>query len=1012
MNFEEYERKRWPDFKAFAQAIAAILDAAIKADPAYRLQQIQRREKDPISLKAKLVKFNASDSEKIEDVMKDLAACRVIFYTNADVKRFLSSDILRSNFIIDWGRTKVHHPVPGTESEGRFFISDNIVIRLNEQRASAPEYARFRGMQCEIQVQTTLNHAWSEMEHDVYKIKPAAGFGKDLVEGIQKRFDKVMREMLIPAGYEFQKIVDDYNRLASGRELFDRGALKVLSECKDNNERHELLERFKTYVLPHLDDPARAHTEIRDALVAAVHAARATETRPISTPWGDLSGKSAEDVVEMAADVLDHLRYISVEAVEVTLDALCELYLGVTTDKERERILNSVRSLATHNYEVWKAGGPIIQDMLVRRIHGWDAATLQALRPVALTVLQQALHPEATGTSATYKSITLTTAEVVPSDALTRIRTTSLDLLEQLFRTASDDVERRKVKQALFDATRFPQRGGTGSPLRLTILENSARVARFFASVADTLSHELLQTLEQSFLWLYRHTRLPTNAPAEDAPIAAARHAFIDAILAFRDRINGNREFVVYKTLVGFESVFLPEWEGDPMDYTAMEAYRNERISELVAEVDATNADAWLKVLQRCASTKSNDLATFPPFGRFLEELARIKPAIIESYFDRLSDDLANFLPAMLRGMEATGRWPATKARIDQWVSQRRHLSKILWHQRFTDKIDVAVIKQALALAVEDGSDRAVLNVAEICAARSDALPREEIGPIFTSAISYLKSKGSTVWVDAIWVHFVKGSLAEALSAEQVDLVLSALVARRSIDHQAEYVLVGIAKQFPEKVIDFFGARLREREEEGVVDHYEAVPYSFTTLGPHLAAIGAYLLAQSRAWHREKPELFEYRGGRLLSVVFPEFTPEFEGHLKNELATGGAAAARFVTDVLSGYHGSPATHELYKLIVESVPNDDPVLGSVEVALISTGVVSGEFGMVEAYQRKKAGFQPWLTDSRPRVKAYAEAHDRMLDRMIAAEQRRSEQDLEARKRHYGDGTGQAGGSTAG
>jgi hypothetical protein len=64
-------------------------------------------------------------------------------------------------------------------------------------------------------------------------------------------------------------------------------------------------------------------------------------------------------------------------------------------------------------------------------------------------------------------------------------------------------------------------------------------------------------------------------------------------------------------------------------------------------------------------------------------------------------------------------------------------------------------------------------------------------------------------------------------------------------------------------------------------------------------------------------------------------------------------------------------------------------------------------MREAYQRKKAEIQPWLTDPRPRVKAFAEAHDRMPDRMIAAEQRRSEEDLEARKRQYGDDAPPAG-----
>src|SRR5207302_8862539 len=133
---------------------------------------------------------------------------------------------------------------------------------------------------------------------------------------------------------------------------------------------------------------------------------------------------------------------------------------GAASDKERERISKSVKTLATYNYEVWKAGGPIVQDMLVRRIRGWDPTTLEALRPVALTVLEQVLRPEATGTSATYKTITLTTAAVGPSEALTRIRATSLDLLEELFRSARNDTERRKVKQVLLDATQLPQRAG------------------------------------------------------------------------------------------------------------------------------------------------------------------------------------------------------------------------------------------------------------------------------------------------------------------------------------------------------------------------------------------------------------------------------------------------------------------------------------------------------------------------------------------------------------------------
>ncbi len=35
----------------------------------------------------------------------------------------------------------------------------------------------------------------------------------------------------------------------SGKEIIDRGALKALVDCEDNNARLELLERFRDYVL-------------------------------------------------------------------------------------------------------------------------------------------------------------------------------------------------------------------------------------------------------------------------------------------------------------------------------------------------------------------------------------------------------------------------------------------------------------------------------------------------------------------------------------------------------------------------------------------------------------------------------------------------------------------------------------------------------------------------------------------------------------------------------------------
>ena len=83
--------------------------------------------------------------------------------------------------------------------------------------------------------------------------------------------------------------------------------------------------------------------------------------------------------------------------------------------------------------------------------------------------------------------------------------------------------------------------------------------------------------------------------------------------------------------------------------------------------------------------------------------------------------------------------------------------------------------------------------------------------------------------------------------------------------------------------------------------------------------------------------------------------------------------------------------------------DDKRLGLVEIILDSTGVVSGEFGMRQAYQRKKEEVSSWLKDEREKVSSFAERYTRTLDRQIAAEQRRAEEGLEMRKREYGEDT---------
>ena len=787
MKFEMYESQTRNDYAGLAETVATVLTAAIQAQPSIRLQQVQHRAKDPASLKKKLEKTGDLESENIEDVVKDLAGCRLVFYTNSDVSRFLSSGIVRENFDVDWDRTKIHHPSPDTNSAVDLFISNNYVVRLNDQRMALPEYARFREMWCEVQVQTTLNHAWSEMAHDtIYKKPTLTGFGSSVMQGIENRMEKIMRDFLLPAGYEFQKVLNDFERLSSGKELFDQGPLNALRVCDDNNARHDLLQRFATYVLPYYDDLRSVQADIRSAVVSAVKQARETLTRTIETPFATLPGHTVEQIVSIVADILDRLRYLDEEAVEATFDAISDLFLGAKSDEERKRLLRSAKDLSKHNLDVWKEAGPIVQRLLVDHIRRLNVDTLALIKPVAMEVLGHVLRPEMRGTSSTYNTATIHTGAVSPSEVLTDIRSKTIEILKSFFRGANTDAERRAVVRLLSNATTTPHIGNYSNALLKTVLDDTGSIVKFYVEVAGTQSYELLQEIEHDLLWLYRRYRDMPGETAVDPEIATARQRLTQDIFNFRDLVNRDRGFSVYKILVGYQSVFPPAWEGDKFDPKGEEAYRSQRIGGLVNEVTEGTADEWLAVLTRCAKTESGDLATFPSLGRFLEELGRSKPQILISYLDRLDDRLANFLPAMLNGLEGGAAEDVANEKVRHWVERRQYLHQIIWHQRFAAKFDAALLEQALKVSIEAGDDIAVLNAVSTSAARHGDVQGGLINRVFIPAIEYLAAKGNMRWVNEIWLHSVKNSLFQDLTPVQADVVLASLVRHPQIDHRVE----------------------------------------------------------------------------------------------------------------------------------------------------------------------------------------------------------------------------------
>ena len=104
--------------------------------------------------------------------------------------------------------------------------------------------------------------------------------------------------------------------------------------------------------------------------------------------------------------------------------------------------------------------------------------------------------------------------------------------------------------------------------------------------------------------------------------------------------------------------------------------------------------------------------------------------------------------------------------------------------------------------------------------------------------------------------------------------------------------------------------------------------------------------------------------------------------------------------ILRNYEGQPFLHAVCREIVSKHHANKDVMNEVAIALISTGVVHGEYGMAEAYAKKVAEIEYWLDDGDANVRDFAKSHIEGLKLSEQQERERASEEIELRKHRYG------------
>lgn len=991
MNIDEYEQGGRALYAEFAQTVAAILRAAIAEREELHLLEIQRRAKDVGSLRTKLVKAAAPVDAEIGEFAKDVAGCRLIFYTNGDVHRFGQSGILSANFEIDHERSKIHYP-ENSEDGAEFFISENWVVRLNDTRKALPEFRRFGDLACEVQVQTILDHAWAEMAHDtIYKPMADKGFGGSAIEGMRARLRKVMRDYLQPAGYEFEKIANDYARLRDGKAMFDEDALKLVRDCTDRNCLHDAIERFSAYVLPHYDDFGALAGEIVDTLVDAAVRAMSMPDVPHKTYFGEYPGWKAEALVAQICRLLESGYLLYADPPRI-FDGLLMMHRAATSDEERKPIDQLAKRFAQHDMRAWKRVGVGLQRFIVDRIAALDDQSLVRASAISIRMLRETLSSTVSGMTTSAATVTIHSGSVVASDALKAMRADALDQLKRIHALAGADIQ-AKARSAMLAVGDTPNQAGYSDALGVILLSDLADVVRYFADIVPTLGLEAKRALEVSlFRQYYRYHVLPPSMQANEQ-LAGAQANLLAAIAACRAVIDADADLARYRWLVGYDSVSRAMWDEASYDRESCKVESGAAIEAMVASVDAENEAEWLTRLERYVGTESNDRAMFFGIEEFIKRLAGAKPEILLAWLPRIGTRLAHWLPGMLHGLAAAGQGNKIDPIIEKWVGDEKHLAAIAWYLQHAKlfRFDLLEAITAKALAAKD--DHVLGNVAYAAARQSNAHPDGIFDKIFLPAATALSSRGDYSWTGdmLVWRDL---ALLKGLAKEQINTLLAMMVELPSLDRGGEDMLAVLAEQDVDAVLDLINARF-SRERKGFDSRYTDLPYGLHSLRAPLVAAPDKVVAAARNWFGIEPDLAEYRGGRLIAELFPNLEHPLYPLLHDQVLEGGEGIA-FVLSVLRAYEGQEFLHPLLREIVAMLEPGDELLRTVELVIIATGVLTGEHGSVEAQSARRALVKGWENDERERVRAYATAFVKSGQNSLAWERRRADQRVAMQK----------------
>jgi hypothetical protein len=750
-----------------------------------------------------------------------------------------------------------------------------------------------------------------------------------------------------------------------------------------------LAPRFHARVMPMLVDfvrsvPTRALTQGGE---------------PIPASWRKY--RSASHLIREAIDVPHTVRFVHTNRL---LDFLLELW---DSDDEEvrgkaERTLEALAEFDLNLFYGERGLGARPQTEIVAYFANFQDGSLFECANVILKMLRNVLSPSVEGHTWTYSSVTISRGDITAVGGVGDMRAAAIALLKRMY-TLDDSVRYRKRVLDTLGAATHRERPSSDADTSAMFDRDAVDVLNFLRDRVGVEELQLVQAIEHDAYWNYYH---------------AASTQVAEAALGVRDAIERRAEYKIYKQLIGFEGIH-EAWEELKSSETAWDYSddkRQQAAARYVDEISDDNYAVWRDRILEFSRTRSDDMAAFPVYYEFLKSIGQKRSRLALELVRDHQEVMDPFLVALLRGLWSSERKADAEIIALQWIAGHTHLAKLAKSLNVDDQPRLDLLARVISEADRVGDTSAIVEAMGV-AAHQYARGHAEAKAVFMRGMRDAARHHDARWANVVWFNRDFRKLVEAMEPAERAEVLASMAPLTKVNYQAEEVLYAIGQYDPQALLNFLMARVRAEQaldmqrrdtdaDEG--DRFEAIPYSPHTLNKLLAKMPEALLSAVR--HEFKTEtagMFPYSGSaRLIKAAFPNFEKPLQDHLLTYVRSGKPADIDFVVAVLRAYGGAVPILPICKEIIKVVPERSSPWDEVAAAFESTGVVSGEYGMVHAFEAKREEIAPWMDDDNPKVRAFAAWLTENLDQQIVHERQRADESLALRKHKYGVGKDEA------